>query len=175
MKSVLITILLALSLTLSFGQSSDKATVYIIRTSGLGAAVNFKYFVGDQFIGKTNYGKYFKLELDPGEYVIWAKAENRDYVHATVEAGKTYLIDAVPQMGAFKAGVNLKALNNPTEKEWKIINKYFEKRKLLEYDEEKRALEQRDYADIIIKGLDHYNNKVVMARDLQRLTTPVEL
>ncbi len=43
-----------------------------------------------------NFGKYFKLEVEPGEHIIWARAENRSFVHANLQAGETYLIDARP-------------------------------------------------------------------------------
>ena len=159
---------------LSIAQS-NKATLYIVRTSGLGAAVNFKYFIGDQFIGKTNFGKYFKLDLDEGEYLIWAKSENRSFVKANLKAGNTYVLNALPQMGAFKAGVYLKAINNPTEKELIKIKKYIAKKKLLVYDEKKKMLEQKDYASLIEKGLKLYNEKVVNSPDLETLNVPIDL
>ena len=156
-------------------QSVNKATLYIVRTSGLGPAVNFKYFIDDQFVGKMNFGKYFKLEVEPGEHIIWAKAENRSFVHATLLAGETYLIDARPQMGALKAGVILEAVNSPTEKEMAKIKKSILKGKLIEYDENKKKLEQQDFAGFIEKSLSYYNEKVKDSEDDQKLSEPIEL
>jgi len=174
-RKIITLILFSLSVTLCMAQANNKATVYIVRTSGLGAAINFKYFIGDQYVGKINHGKYFKLELEPGEYVIWAKAENKDYLKATLESGQSYVIDAKPQMGAFKASVRLEAVNNPTEKELNKINKCIAKNKLIQYDEKKRELEQLDYADIIEKGLRIYKEEVEGSPDLEILNTPIIL
>ncbi|MBR8537580.1 hypothetical protein KDU71_18570 [Carboxylicivirga sediminis] len=150
-------------------QISATSTLYIVRTSSLGAAMNFKFFMDDQYLGKFNYGKYFKLEVPAGEHVIWAKAENRSYVKATLEAGQTYVINAEPKMGAMKASVALKAINEPTEKEMERIIKYINKKKLLIYDKDKREAEQKDYAGLIEKGMQHYNEKVSGAPDLEIL------
>lgn len=149
--------------------TENTATLYIVRTSSLGAAVNFKFFMDDQYLGKFNYGKYFKLEVPDGEHIIWAKAENRSFVKATLEAGQTYIINAEPQMGALKASVNLKAINDPTEKEMSRIIKYIEKKKLLVYDNARREAEQKDYAGLIEKGMQYYDEKVAGAPDLEIL------
>jgi len=154
-------------------QSDDKATLIIVRTSSLGAAMNFKYFIDDQFVGKMNYGKYFKLEVEPGEHLIWAKAENRSFVQANLEAGKTYILNAIPQMGGFKAGVHLKAVNHPDEKEMAKIQKYISKKKLIAYDETKKKLEQQDYAGFIEKSLNYYEEKVKGSKNSEMLNEPV--
>ncbi|GEM_PF-5278111 len=168
-------IICCLSTLLSTAQTNDKATLYIVRTSSLGAAINFKYFIDDQYVGKFKYGKYLKLDVEPGEHVIWAKAENRSYVQANFEGGKTYLINAIPKMGALKASVDLKAVNNPTEKEMGRINKYLQKKKLMTYDEDKRMLEQKDYADMIVKGMAKYEEDIKGSPELEILVNPIEL
>ena len=174
LKLTIVSIFLLIALVMN-AQTNEKATLYIVRTSGLGAAVNFKYFIDDQYVGKCNFGKYFKLEVDTGKHLIWAKAENRSFVEANLEAGKTYVINAVPQMGALKAGVYLKAENNPDEKDMEKIKKYIEKKKLIVYDEKKKKLEQQDYEGFIEKSMTFYNEKVKGQPDVAKLTEAIEL
>jgi len=139
-------------------QSDEKATVYIVRTSRLGLVINFKYFVGDQYVGKANGGRYLKLEIDAGEHLIWAKSENRSYMIAQLKAGKTYIIDAVPRMGALKAGVRLEAVEGENPKILSRSRKFIAKRKQKIMDPEDLADYEAKNQDRIKKGLSLYES-----------------
>ncbi len=93
-----------------------KSVVYFMRPSGLGMAINFSYYDGDQIIGKFNGGKYLKYECDPGAHTFWARSENRSFLEAELEEGKMYVVEAVPMMGAIKAGVLLVPINSDSTK-----------------------------------------------------------
>ncbi|MEL6989776.1 MAG: DUF2846 domain-containing protein [Bacteroidota bacterium] len=134
----------------------DKATVYIVRTSGAGAVINFKYFINDQYIGKTNHGKYLKLELDPGEHIIWAASENKSFVKANLEAGQTYVINALALAGAFKASVRLIPITEADERALIRCKKYVSKKKLRTFTEEEITKGQIQFANIISKGMERY-------------------
>lgn len=182
-------LLLALALTFSFSQvtfsqtnkyhveSDDKATVYILRTKPLGAAINFRYFVDSTFVGKCNYGKYFKIYLEPGKHLIWAKAENRSFMEADVEGGKTYVIDARPMMGGFKAGVKLEELDTDmNEKQLKRFKKYFDKRaKLITFSNEDLAKGKEKFAENVKYGLEKYNKLKEKNKGIGALVTPIDL
>lgn len=90
---------------------ADKAVVYFVRASGLGAAINFHYYDGDQLIGKFNGSKYLRYECDPGKHLFWGRSENRSFVEAELAAGNIYLIDVRPQMGGLKAAVSLQPIS----------------------------------------------------------------
>ncbi len=92
--------------------SEGKSMVYFTRVDELGFLINFKYFDGENYLGKFNYGKYLAYECEPGKHLFWSKSENTDFIEADLEAGKIYIIDSQPQMGAFKAGVKLIPFNN---------------------------------------------------------------
>lgn len=129
MKKIFL-ILTLLVTYLGFGQeikkpAEGKAIVYFTRHSSLGFLINFKYFDGDKFLGKFNHGKYLIYECEPGKHLFWVKAENYDFVEADLEAGKTYIIDAEPKMGAFKAAVNLSPLDRNHKKFEKLKDKIF--------------------------------------------------
>ncbi|MFD0860658.1 hypothetical protein ACFQ1M_00445 [Sungkyunkwania multivorans] len=172
------------SLSFSFGQaeeyfneSEEKATVYIIRTPKLGALINFRYFIGETYIGKCNYGKYFKVYLTPGKHLIWSKSENRSFIEAEVEAGKTYVINAIPKMGGFRASVKLEELDtNFTEGQLKRFKKYFEKRaKLITFTPEELAIGQEKFADVIVEGLAKYEKVKGKEKEIPVLKTPIDL
>ena len=103
--------------------SEGKAAVYLLRTSGLGAAINFKYFVNESYLGKFSGRNYVRLELDAGEQLIWAKSENLDFMEANLKAGAIYLIHVKPKMGGMKAAVRLEAVDTSDEKLMKKVNK----------------------------------------------------
>lgn len=90
---------------------SDKAVVYFTRTSSLGFAINFSYFDSTKLIAIFNGPKYIRYECEPGRHLFWAKSENRDFIEAELEAGKIYFIEAVANMGAIKASVDLQPID----------------------------------------------------------------
>jgi hypothetical protein len=153
----------------------DKATVYIVRISGLGALINFKYFIGENYIGKCNYGKYLKLTLDEGDYLIWARAENSSYMEAKLEAGKTYIINAVPKMGAVKASVKLEAFHEIDEKTQKKLDKNFENNKLIEFSQVELLEGQAENIDQIVHGLEKYHEMKAKGEEIPVLNMPVVL
>ncbi len=113
----------------SFEQPSEgKSLVYFVRSSGTGALVNFKYFDGETFLGKNNGVHYFKYECEPGEHLFWIASENRDFLKADLKPNATYVFEARPTMGAFKAAARLYPVAPNNEKMLKRINKLMSKR-----------------------------------------------
>ncbi len=184
MKTLKISILLVCLFqgALLFSQSStsevtnDKATVFIVRTSAIGAIINYKYFIDDTYLGKCNYGKYLKLELDPGEYLIWVKAENRSFVVAKVEAGKTYYVNAVAKMGMIKSAVKFVAFNNESTKELIKLKKSFLKSKVYKFDGVyKNEEEKQKIAKLIRSSLQDYESKLKYKKNYDVLDQAVTL
>ena len=93
-----------------------KAAIYFVRTSALGFAINFSFYDSTKLLGKFNGPNYFRYECEPGSHLLWARSENRDFIEADLEAGKIYFIEAVPQMGAVKAGVKIYPIDPSDEK-----------------------------------------------------------
>jgi hypothetical protein len=132
MKKVLL-IVVVLFATAMYSQdlkkpSEGKSLVYFVRSSSVGFLINFKYFDGEQYLGKFNYGKYLVYECEPGKHLFWSKSENSDYLEAELEAGKVYIIDSEPQMGAIKAAVKLVPFDN-NQNNYKNIKKYEKKKR----------------------------------------------
>jgi hypothetical protein len=119
-KLFLFAVLCCLSVSL-FAQGfqppvEGKAVVYIVRVSAYGGAVSFEYFHQDQYIGIFKGVNYLRYECDPGENLFWASSENKDFITADLESGKTYIILVDIIMGAWKARVGLRPVTaNDTE------------------------------------------------------------
>lgn len=133
-----------------------KAIVYFTRYDAAGFLINFKYFDGEKYLGKFNYGKYLVYECEPGKHIFWSKSENFDFVEANLEAGKVYIIDSRPQMGAFKAAVKLVVFNKELDnydRYKKRIFKSLEKGTRFIPNEQEVKAEEAEIKDIIEKGM----------------------
>lgn len=186
MKKILFAIAFCLlSFTAVFAQviktpSEGKALVYFVRPSGLGMLINFKYFDGEKYLGKFSSGKYLAYECEPGNHLFWAKSENMDFVEAELEAGKVYIIQAEPMMGAIKAAVKLLPLNKSDkryEKRKKHIIKALSKDDPFVYNPAEDAPEE--YADLITKGTEKFakrkeKNDIFLKVDADAVAEPSE-
>ena len=85
------------------GPSADKAMVYFMRPSGMGFAINFQIYHGDELIGLSQAKSYFTYECDPGTQMFLGTAENKHGLKAELEAGKSYFVLTQVKMGAWKA------------------------------------------------------------------------
>jgi len=177
--------LLVLIFTVLSGYAQDlkvpaegKAVVYFVRTSGMGALINFKYFDGEKYLGKFNYGKYMVYECDPGVHLFWSKSENIDYLEADLEAGKVYVVNAEPQMGAFKAAVQLKTLDKNHkryEKHKKRVLESIAEDKLYVLSDEDRADAEEDLADLVKRAMEKYKTNKEKGKEIEKLSPEMYL
>lgn len=137
--------------------AQGKSLVYFVRPSSLGALINFKYFDGDNYLGKFSGSNYFIYECDPGEHVFWAASENRDFVKANLLPNKTYIIEARPTMGAIKAAVQLIPISGEDEKVMKKANKLLGRKKPLSFDKTSVETEESKLEFFIKNGLEKYS------------------
>jgi len=83
--------------------SSGKALVYFMRPSGIGFAINFQIWDGDNFIGLSQSKSYFAYECNPGRHLFVGMAENKRGLEADLEAGKSYYVITQVRMGGWRA------------------------------------------------------------------------
>ena len=148
---------------------ADKSVVYFVRASGLGAAINFTYFDSTKLIGKGNGTNYVRYECEPGHHLFWARSENKDFVEAEVEAGRIYFIEVVPQMGALKAGVQLKPVDPSNEKTMKRILKIMEKKAPETFSAEELEKDAEKSKDVMERGLEKYREEKEKGKKTDRL------
>lgn len=104
-----------------------KAAVYFVRVTKYGKPTSFEFFHQDKYIGAFKGDEYMRYEVDAGEHLFWASSENKEFITAEVEAGKTYIIIVDVIMGAWKARVGLTPLSisdtETFERTKRLINK----------------------------------------------------
>ena len=153
----------------------DKAVVYFVRASGLGVLINFTYFDSTRVIGRFNGPKFLRYECEPGEHLFWARSENKDFVKAQLEAGKIYVIDVIPVMGAIKAGVSLIPVNSAGYK-MKRIQKLLTKRNTETFTTIELEKLQLQMKEVINRGLARYQKLDGNVKKLNGITfLPEEL
>lgn len=173
-KLLFFALLSILSTTLHSQASSGKSTVYFTRANSLGALINFTYFDGDKAIGKFKGMGYFIYECEPGEHLFWARSENKSFVEAILEPGKTYLIDVQPRMGGLKASVKLVPVDKNDHK-MKPIQRLVTKREPVVFSEEELAEIQEDMTDVIDRGMENYDKKMEKEKDISQLTAEMTI
>lgn len=90
----------------------DRALLYVLRPTSVGAAIKSFFFVDDTIVGINRGSSYFFVDVPPGRHVLWSKSENVDAVEMVLEAGKTYYVQQQVQMGGFKARTKLEVLSD---------------------------------------------------------------
>jgi hypothetical protein len=85
--------------------TKEKALVRVMRPSGIGYAINFNIWDGGKVIGNSVAKSQFDYLTDPGKHLFVAIAENKTFLEAELEAGKTYYILTQVRMGMWKARV----------------------------------------------------------------------
>jgi hypothetical protein len=96
--------------------AEGKAVVYFVRVTVYGAPTSFEFFHNDKYIGIFNGKNYMRYELDPGEQLLWASSENKEFVTADLKAGGTYIIMIDVIMGGFKARVGMNPITSADER-----------------------------------------------------------
>lgn len=138
--------------------SEGKALVYFIRSSGTGALVNFKYFDGENYLGKFSGQNYFSYECEPGHHVFWVTSENRDFIEANLLPNKVYMIEVIPTPGAIKSAVKLSPVSKSDLKSIKRINKLMAKKAPLKLQDKDFSKEGESLAFYIQNGMKKFNS-----------------
>ncbi len=89
---------------------TEHAVIYVMRPQGfVGAAVRFRIGIGEVTIGESKRNTYHVVYAPPGEHQLWyGNDKKKKYRPLTVEAGKTYYVQAMtmkevpPKKGAKK-------------------------------------------------------------------------
>ena len=163
MNKIFFFLLTLLTLSPIFGQenlqsiekpsSDDEVYVYISRVNTGAFLINFRVFDGDKFLGTISSGEYYIYKTTPGKHIFWAASENRDFLDANLQGGKTYFIQVDALMGAFVAQVDIRPLDPNYKKDkkqvWRIIKNGTKIDSLSDYN--------KDKTENISKGMEKYN------------------
>ncbi|MBD3627905.1 hypothetical protein [Cyclobacterium sp.] len=136
--------------------AEGKSLVYFVRSSGTGALINFKYFDGENYLGKFRGRNYFMYECDPGEHVFWVTSENRAFVEASLMPDKVYFIEVRPTPGALKAAVRLIPIDGDDARSKKRLGKTILKRDPVSLQESDFSTEAEGLEYYIQNGMKKY-------------------
>ncbi len=101
-----------------FAPPPGKASVYVTRTSLLGAAVVFQVVLDGKVMGGLAQNTYHRFVVEPGSHsVAIFTNESQDAANFTAEEGKNYFFSAEPQMGWGSARAKVKVLDEDKGKE----------------------------------------------------------
>lgn len=67
-----------------------------------------------------------RYEIEAGEHLFWVSSENKQFVKANLEAGKTYIIMVDIKMGAWKAQAGLDPQNTADPQQEKELQRAIE-------------------------------------------------
>lgn len=163
MKRIVITLALMSSLYVTASAqgftppSEGKAVVYFTRVTSFGALIGFDFFDGDRFIGDFAGRKYLRYECDPGDHLFWASSENKAFMTAKLEAGKSYVVIVDVIMGIGTARVGLAPVA-PTDRLLLRARSLIEKKAPVSIPAERIASENQRLASFIREKLDRYES-----------------
>ncbi|MBQ4279960.1 MAG: hypothetical protein IJC16_08425 [Rikenellaceae bacterium] len=136
------TILLCCLLALSFAAqaqilrapSEGRSMVYFYREPGTAFLIKIDLYDSTRLLGTLGQGRFMAYECAPGRHIFAASSENFDIAEATLEAGRTYMIEVQPVMGIAVARVSLKPVDRTArafKRQAKEIRAVFERNKEL--------------------------------------------
>jgi len=112
---------------------TGKALVIFIRPNELGYPIHASVHDGDKLIGIVPYNQKLPYQAEPGHHLFMAVSEAADFMTADLVAGKTYYVEVVPRMGAWRARFSLKPvtkedLTKEEVKNWIETGRFIENR-----------------------------------------------
>lgn len=113
--------------------TQSQALVRFMRPSGFGFAINFNMLDGESVIGNSVAMSQFSYLADPGKHLFIATAENKVFLEADLEAGKTYYIITRIYPGAWYARVAFIAVTKGSEY-WDKVREWEASLKIIEPD-----------------------------------------
>ncbi|MBL7073043.1 MAG: hypothetical protein ISS33_04615 [Candidatus Omnitrophica bacterium] len=144
--------------------TEDKALVRFMRPSGYGFSVNFNILDGDKDIGNSVAGSQFDYIVAPGEHLFIATCENKTFLTANLEAGKTYYVLTQVSMGAWSARVAFVPVTRGS-KYWDKVYEYETTLRMIEPNQDALSKWENKHKAQINKLIRQYNNKWKYERD----------
>lgn len=133
----LILLLITFSETVAQGfqtPSEGNAMVYFVRLSRKGM-IPTDIFKDQQIAGQLKRKAYMYKEIEAGQCLLWASAENKRFLQCNFEAGKTYIINVIPKFGWLSGVVVLEPISY-SHKDFKKAKKTINKKEPMQTSQE---------------------------------------
>jgi len=138
--------------------AEGKSVVYFARVTKYGKPTGFEFFHQDKYIGIFKGDQYMRYECEPGTQLFWASSENKEFITADLEAGKSYVIVVDVIMGAWKARVGLTPLDINDAETWGRVKKLIVKRAPVEIPQAKIDKMNKKLEKFIVEKLKMYES-----------------
>ncbi|MCF8373209.1 MAG: hypothetical protein K9H64_16440 [Bacteroidales bacterium] len=155
--------------------SEGKAVIYFVRVTPYGALISFEYFHQDRYIGIFKGKNYMRYECDPGEQLLWASSENKEFITTNLEAGKTYIVMVDVLMGAWKARVGLRPISVKDEQDFVKAKRLINKKEPAVTSEEKIEEMNIRLKDFIAKKLQMYEEVWKLEKDFNHISSDMAI
>jgi hypothetical protein len=136
--------------------AEGKAVVYFTRVSVFGGLISFEYFDGDKYIGAFKGKNYLRYECEPGQHLLWASSENKEFATADLKAGGTYIIIVDIIMGIGKARVGFNPITEEDIEVFARAKELIKEKAPVVTPQEKIDKMNIKLKDFIVKKLDQY-------------------
>ncbi|MCD4729820.1 MAG: hypothetical protein K8R74_04410 [Bacteroidales bacterium] len=137
--------------------AEGKSVVYFVRVSGYGGGASFEFFHQDKYIGVFKKKNYMRYECDPGEQLLWASSENKEFITSNLKAGETYIVIVDVIMGFWKAHVGLTPISVSDTESFDRSKELINKKEPIVTPEEKIEQMNKKLEDFIAEELKHYD------------------
>jgi hypothetical protein len=139
--------------------AEGKAVIYFVRVSGYGYAVSFEFFNGNKYIGAFKGKNYMRYEVDPGEQLLWASSENKEFITSELQAGGSYVVIVDVITGGWKAHVGFSPISVNDAELFERAKKLIMKEAPVVTTEETIAKMNTKLAEFIPKQLARYEQE----------------
>ena len=182
MKKLLLIIVL-LSLTAVYTVSAQgfqpptdgKAVVYFTRVTKYGKPTSFEFFHQDKYIGAFKGSQYMRYECEPGAQLFWASSENKEFITAEVEAGKTYIVMVDVIMGIMKAHVGLTPIGVDNSEELERAKALINKKAETITPDDKIVKMNKKLAKFIVEKLEMYESTWKNEKNFKHLSADMAI
>ncbi len=180
-KLLLLTVFLSLTAVYTvksqgFQAPADgKAVVYFTRVTVYGKPTSFEFFHQDQYIGVFKGSQYMRYECDPGTQLFWASSENKEFITAELEAGKTYIVMVDVIMGVMKAHVGLTPISANNMEKFERAKGLILKKEPTVTPEEKIAKMNKKLAKFITQKLEMYESTWKNEKNFKHLSADMAI
>lgn len=98
----------------SFVPAKNKSSLYVFRNENYGGAVGMPISINGTGIGETAAKTFFRLDLEPGYYLVTSTAENTSELALTLTEGRNHFVWQEVRMGIWKARTALSQVDEKT-------------------------------------------------------------
>jgi len=150
--------------------TAEKALVRFMRPSGMGFAIEFNLFDGEELIGNIVAKSQIDYVADPGRHVCMSTAENKVFLDADLAPGRLCYIITRISPGVWRARVAFIAVTRGSEY-WESVLQYEQELQKLEPDEAKLKAWEESNKEQIRALLSAYETDFKQRYDWPKLTS----